>query len=151
MPTPSHNSKLPSWAYPWRPGRNRARNLRQDAGLAGNICRLPADRGGGCEIVADAVRFSGLELKVAACRKVSDAGFVCGKVDVFDLQRLPLAELRHKQVTAGQGGASFDYVAKVIELALAGEIDATVTGPINKAAINAAGRHYAGHTKSTPS
>jgi 4-hydroxythreonine-4-phosphate dehydrogenase len=66
---------------------------------------------------------------------------------VFDLQRLPLAELRHKQVTAGQGGASFDYVAKVIELAMAGEIDATVTGPINKAAINAAGRHYAGHTE----
>ena len=102
---------------------------------------------GDAEIVAEAVRFSGLELKVAACRKVSAAGFVCGKIDVFDLQRLPLAELRHKQVTAGQGGASFDYVAKVIELALAGAIDATVTGPINKAAINAAGRHYAGHTE----
>jgi 4-hydroxythreonine-4-phosphate dehydrogenase len=35
----------------------------------------------------------------------------------------------------------------VIELAMAGEIDATVTGPINKAAINAAGFHYAGHTE----
>jgi 4-phospho-D-threonate 3-dehydrogenase / 4-phospho-D-erythronate 3-dehydrogenase len=102
---------------------------------------------GDAEIVADAVRFSGLELKVAASRKVSAAGFVCGKIDVFDLQRLPLAQLRHKQVTAAQGGASFDYVAKVIELAMAGEIDATVTGPINKAAINAAGRHYAGHTE----
>jgi 4-phospho-D-threonate 3-dehydrogenase / 4-phospho-D-erythronate 3-dehydrogenase len=55
--------------------------------------------------------------------------------------------LRHKEVTPGQGGASFDYVTKVIELAMAGEIDATVTGPINKAAINAAGRQYAGHTE----
>jgi 4-hydroxythreonine-4-phosphate dehydrogenase len=46
------------------------------------------------------------------------------------------------------GRAGFiEYVAKVIELAMAGEIDATVTGPINKAAINAAGHHYAGHTE----
>ncbi|MFO7708353.1 MAG: 4-hydroxythreonine-4-phosphate dehydrogenase PdxA, partial [Desulfobacterales bacterium] len=52
-----------------------------------------------------------------------------------------------KQVTAEQGRASFEYVAKVIELAMAGEIDATVTGPINKAAINAGGFHYAGHTE----
>ena len=102
---------------------------------------------GDSDIVADAVRFSKLTLEVAACRKVSAAGFSFGKIDVLDLQRLPLAQLRHKEVTPGQGGASFDYVTKVIELAMAGEIDATVTGPINKAAINAAGRHYAGHTE----
>jgi 4-hydroxythreonine-4-phosphate dehydrogenase len=38
-------------------------------------------------------------------------------------------------------------VNKVIEMALAGEIQGTVTGPINKAAINAAGHHFAGHTE----
>jgi 4-hydroxythreonine-4-phosphate dehydrogenase len=78
---------------------------------------------------------------------VAEAGFRPGTVDVFDLRNLPLAELKHKKVTAAQGRASFEYVAKVIELALAREIDATVTGPINKAAINAAGYHYAGHTE----
>ncbi len=36
---------------------------------------------------------------------------------------------------------------KVIELALAGEVDATVTGPINKKSINEAGHHFAGHTE----
>jgi 4-hydroxythreonine-4-phosphate dehydrogenase len=102
---------------------------------------------GDADIVADAVRFSKLTLEVAACRKVGQAGFIFGKIDVLDLQSLPLSELRHKEVTAGQGKASFDYVTKVIELAMAGEVDATVTGPINKAAINAAGRHYAGHTE----
>jgi 4-hydroxythreonine-4-phosphate dehydrogenase len=35
----------------------------------------------------------------------------------------------------------------MIELALAGEIDATVTGPIHKKAINEAGFHFAGHTE----
>jgi 4-phospho-D-threonate 3-dehydrogenase / 4-phospho-D-erythronate 3-dehydrogenase len=78
---------------------------------------------------------------------VDAAGFNFGTIDVLDLQRLPLAQVRHKEVTAGQGGASFAYVAKLIELAMADEIDATVTGPINKAAINAAGHHYAGHTE----
>ncbi len=102
---------------------------------------------GDAEIVADAVRFCKLALEVAACPKVATAGFSFGTIDVFDLQRLPLAQVRHKEVTAGQGGASFDYVAKLIELAMADEIDATVTGPINKAAINAAGHHYAGHTE----
>jgi len=35
----------------------------------------------------------------------------------------------------------------VIELAMSKEIDATVTGPINKEAINRAGFHYSGHTE----
>jgi 4-hydroxythreonine-4-phosphate dehydrogenase len=50
-------------------------------------------------------------------------------------------------VTAEQGNASYEYVARVIELAMSGEIDGTVTGPINKAAIHAAGHHFAGHTE----
>jgi 4-hydroxythreonine-4-phosphate dehydrogenase len=50
-------------------------------------------------------------------------------------------------VTAAQGRASFEYVDMAIKLAMAGTIDATVTGPINKEAINAAGYHYAGHTE----
>jgi 4-hydroxythreonine-4-phosphate dehydrogenase len=102
---------------------------------------------GDAGIVGDAVRFSGLRLGVASCRKVSEAQFVHGVIDVFDLENLPLDHLRHKQATAEQGRASFEYVAKVIELAMAGQIDATVTGPINKAAINAGGYHYAGHTE----
>ena len=35
----------------------------------------------------------------------------------------------------------------MIELALSGDIDATVTGPIHKEALNATGYHYAGHTE----
>jgi 4-hydroxythreonine-4-phosphate dehydrogenase len=70
-----------------------------------------------------------------------------GTIDVFDLANMPLDKLRHKEITAMQGKAAFEYVAKAIELAMAGRIDGTVTGPINKAAINAAGFHYAGHTE----
>jgi 4-hydroxythreonine-4-phosphate dehydrogenase len=102
---------------------------------------------GDAAVMADAVRFSGLDLKVAATDKADRAGFDHGTIDVFDLDNLPLKELRHKTVTADQGKACFEYVAKAIDLAMTQKIDGTVTGPINKAALNAAGYHYAGHTE----
>ncbi len=109
------------------------------------ICRpiVVGDAG----VMADAVHFCGLSLEIAPRKTAAEAAFAFGRIDVFDLHNLPIGQLRHKQVTAQQGRASFDYVAKVIELAMQGEIDATVTGPINKAAINSAGHHYAGHTE----
>ena len=50
-------------------------------------------------------------------------------------------------VNAEAGRASVEYIFRAIDLALAGELDAVVTGPINKEAMNAAGFHYAGHTE----
>ena len=102
---------------------------------------------GDAGVIEDAIRFTGLGLGVRKCRSVKEAEFVYGTIDVFDLANLPLGELQYKTVTAAQGQASFEYVVKAIELALDKEIDGTVTGPINKAAINAAGIHYAGHTE----
>ena len=45
------------------------------------------------------------------------------------------------------GEAAFQYVKKVIELAMSNEIDATVTNAISKEAVNLAGHHYSGHTE----
>lgn len=133
-------------------------SMGDPGGIGPEICAKALEHGelhdlcrpivvGTAEIMTDAVRFSGLTLAVKGRRRVAEAAFARGEIDVLDLANLPLAELRHKQVTAGQGRASYEYVAKVIELALAGEVDATVTGPINKAALNAAGFHFAGHTE----
>ena len=45
------------------------------------------------------------------------------------------------------GECAFQYVKKVIELALNQEVDATVTNALNKEHINMAGHHYSGHTE----
>jgi 4-hydroxythreonine-4-phosphate dehydrogenase len=45
------------------------------------------------------------------------------------------------------GKAAYEYVAKGIELALGGSIDAIVTAPLHKEAMNLGGYHYAGHTE----
>lgn len=99
------------------------------------------------EVVRDAIRFCSLNLAVNAVSSPEEGRYAHGTVDVLDMGNMPLARLRHKTVAAEQGRASFEYVAKNIELALAGQIDATVTAPINKAAVNAAGFHFAGHTE----
>ncbi|MDF2380928.1 4-hydroxythreonine-4-phosphate dehydrogenase PdxA [Nostoc ellipsosporum NOK] len=88
-----------------------------------------------------------LPVEVKAIASVSEAVFEQGTVEVLDLKNVNLDELKFGEVSAMAGNASFEAVKKVIELALAGEVDATVTGPINKKSINEAGHHFAGHTE----
>lgn len=88
-----------------------------------------------------------LNVEINAISSVSEAKFQYGVIDVFDLEDVKMDELVFGEISAMCGEAAFQSVKKVIELALAKEIDATVTGPINKKSINEAGHHYAGHTE----
>jgi 4-hydroxythreonine-4-phosphate dehydrogenase len=98
-------------------------------------------------VMEDVMKFVDVNLVLHRIDDVSRARFETGTLDILDLKNMPPEHLRYKTVTPEQGRASFEYVAKVIELALKNEIDGTVTGPINKAAIHAAGYNYAGHTE----
>ncbi|MFI1773604.1 4-hydroxythreonine-4-phosphate dehydrogenase PdxA [Thalassobellus citreus] len=86
-------------------------------------------------------------LKINAIQNVKDAKFECGIIDVYDLKNVDNANLQPGMVTAIAGKAAFEAVIKNIELALAKEIDATVTAPINKESIHKAGHKYSGHTE----
>lgn len=102
---------------------------------------------GDASVVRDALRFTGLSLAVNAVDAPEKGIYKLGVVDVLDMGNMPIDQVQYGVVTAQQGRASFEYVAKNIELAMAHRMDATVTGPINKAAINEAGFHFAGHTE----
>ncbi len=99
------------------------------------------------EMMKTAIAFSGIDLRVHPVSSPDQGRYEFGTVDVLDLHNIDGRSIQYQQVSAECGRASFEYVQKVIELALANEIDATVTGPINKEAINLAGFHYAGHTE----
>lgn len=99
------------------------------------------------EMMRDAVRLSGLTLAIQAVASPDEGLYQHGTIDVLDLRNIDAKSIRHKLVSADSGRASFEYVRKVIDLAMAGDIDATVTGPISKEAINSAGFHYSGHTE----
>ncbi len=88
-----------------------------------------------------------LPAKVNAVAKASDAKFELGTIDVLDLGITDINKLQFGKIDAMCGEGSFQAVKKAIELALAKEVDATVTGPINKKSINEAGHHFAGHTE----
>jgi 4-hydroxythreonine-4-phosphate dehydrogenase len=102
---------------------------------------------GDADVFNDIINRLNLDAKINPINSVSDAKFEFGNIDVFDLQNVKLDKLVFGEVSAMAGNAAFGSVQKVIELAVAGKIDATVTGPINKKSINEAGHHFAGHTE----
>jgi len=99
------------------------------------------------EMMGEAVRFSKLNLKIHSVISPKEGLYTLGTIDLLDLKNVAGKSIQHKTIQANYGRASFEYVKKVIELAMAKEIDATVTGPISKEAINLAGFHYSGHTE----
>jgi 4-hydroxythreonine-4-phosphate dehydrogenase len=90
-----------------------------------------------------------LKLKASthAVHSVAEANFQERIIDVFDLNNTNTNQLKFGEISAMAGHASFEAVKKAIELAMSDEVDATVTGPINKKSINEAGHHFAGHTE----
>jgi 4-hydroxythreonine-4-phosphate dehydrogenase len=56
------------------------------------------------------------------------------------------APLPWGKADARAGDAAFRFMQAAVAAALAGEIGCIVTAPLNKAALNAAGHHYDGHT-----
>ncbi|MBP6023510.1 4-hydroxythreonine-4-phosphate dehydrogenase PdxA [Ferruginibacter sp.] len=88
-----------------------------------------------------------LKASINTIQNVKEAKFQFGVIDVFDLKNVDIDKLVFGEIAAMCGEAAFQSIKKVIELALAKEVDATVTGPINKKSINEAGHHFAGHTE----
>ena len=88
-----------------------------------------------------------LNLKLNVIDEPDQGKYVYGTIDLIDLKAVDIDQLAIGEVSAMAGNAAFQYVKKVIELALDKKIDATVTNPLNKEALNLAGHHYAGHTE----
>lgn len=89
----------------------------------------------------------GLPLAIQAVSDVRDATFSPGTVTLLDLENADPAAFAIGEESAVAGGAAVDYVFRACDLAMAGEVDAIVTAPLNKAAMHLAGYTYAGHTE----
>lgn len=89
----------------------------------------------------------GLPLAIQAVSSVQEATYSPGTVTVLDLANADPATFAVGEESAVAGGAAVDYVFRACDLAMAGEVDAIVTAPLNKAAMHMAGYTYAGHTE----
>lgn len=102
---------------------------------------------GDAAVMEEAVKIVGKNVKIHTVNNVQEALFTYGTIDVYDMGLVDMDKLERGVVSAMAGHAAFEYVRKVIELAMNNEIDATVTNALNKEAMNLAGHHYSGHTE----
>jgi 4-hydroxythreonine-4-phosphate dehydrogenase len=97
----------------------------------------PAQRAG--------IRIFGHRGSLAAAEAVLATGLDLGSIDVAHTD-IPGDLPAFGRLDPRCGEASYQFIASAVDAALAGGIGCIVTAPINKAALNAAGHHYDGHT-----
>ncbi|HEX9288928.1 MAG TPA: 4-hydroxythreonine-4-phosphate dehydrogenase PdxA [Anaeromyxobacteraceae bacterium] len=93
-----------------------------------------------------AARIVGSRLAVEAVDEPAHASFRPGRVECVDLRLVP-EDLPFGRLSPVAGDAAYRFVARAVELALAGRIAAICTAPLNKEALHAAGHVYPGHTE----
>ena len=129
------------------------------AGVGPELClRLLADHG--VNHTCHPVVFGDLNV-LARCSQTLDLPLTArvvgrGSIDtlsqipgpaVVDLANVPDAALTPGTVNQQTGTASFEFIDRAIDAALAGHVDGVATGPINKEAWKAAGIKFPGHTE----
>ncbi len=104
---------------------------------------------GDVPVMEEALNITGLsgKIKIHGIKHVEEALFQYGTIDVYDIGAVDMKKLKRGEVSVMAGNAAFQYVKKVIELAMERQIDATVTNALNKEAMNLAGHHFSGHTE----
>lgn len=89
----------------------------------------------------------GSSLSMVGVSDAHEAHFVPRSIDVLDLRNVDWALVEPGAVGREAGRAAVEYVIKATQLALAGEVQAIATGPLNKEAIRLGGYQFIGHTE----
>jgi 4-hydroxythreonine-4-phosphate dehydrogenase len=93
-------------------------------------------------------RISGISLKLRGLTQgtAADARYEPGTVDCVDLKLIP-ADLPWGQLSSVAGDAAYQYIRCATELAVAHQVEAICTAPLNKEALHAGGHIFPGHTE----
>ncbi|MCC8179471.1 MAG: 4-hydroxythreonine-4-phosphate dehydrogenase PdxA [Planctomycetes bacterium] len=106
-------------------------------------CLVVGDAGVVEKACADAS--AGLRIKVVT--DPADGEYRPGVLNLVDLANIAADAYTMGEVNGACGRASYDYIAKAIELANAGKVQAVATTPINKESLRAGGVNFIGHTE----
>ncbi|WP_242007102.1 D-threonate 4-phosphate dehydrogenase [Vibrio cincinnatiensis] len=87
------------------------------------------------------------QANIHVIRRVSEATFAPDIINVIDEPLQAPDELVPGKVQAQAGDLAYRCIKKATELAMAGEVKAIATAPLNKEALHLAGHHYPGHTE----
>jgi 4-hydroxythreonine-4-phosphate dehydrogenase len=101
---------------------------------------------GDANAVRQAMNLAGISLRLETIRTPIEWAGDSGSLYLVDLGNVP-SDLPVGKVDARGGRAAYEYVARAVEYAMAGDIQGIVTAPLNKEALNLAGYHFPGHTE----
>lgn len=100
---------------------------------------------GDAEVVKEAVKLSGLTLKVRSISDMSGSRPAAGIIEVLHV-KAP-SSFKKNAPSKNAGKAVVVYIKKAVELALKNEVSAIVTAPISKESLGKAGFKWPGHTE----
>lgn len=98
-------------------------------------------------VLEKAIEIVHADVKINKVNKPSEGKYEFGTVDVIDLDNIDMDELKYGEVSVQGGQGAFEYIKNAVELALADEVQALATTPINKESLKAAEVPYIGHTE----
>lgn len=106
-------------------------------------CVVIGDR----RIVENAVKITETNLTVRVIEEPEQGDFREGILNLIDLGNVDMDNFAFGKVNGMCGKAAYAYIAKSIELANEGKVDAVATTPINKESLRAGEIPYIGHTE----
>lgn len=102
---------------------------------------------GDAAVLKKAIEIVGANLTINEVTTPAEGKYELGTVDVINLNNINIDELQYGEVSAQCGQGAFEYIKKSVELAMAGDVQAIATTPINKESLKAAKVPYIGHTE----
>lgn len=102
---------------------------------------------GDSQIMEDALKIIKKHGKINSIKNIKDAEFKYGCIDVLVIPDTKIENLIKGQINISAAKAAVSYIKQATMLAMSRELDAIVTGPINKMAIRKAGFYFDGHTE----
>ncbi len=98
-------------------------------------------------VLERALKQSGIRAEIQEVHDPTEAQWEQGTLQLIDVHALGGYNIEMGKVQAGAGRASFQYIKRAVELALASKIAGIVTAPINKEALKQGNVPYIGHTE----
>src|SRR5881296_4065177 len=102
---------------------------------------------GDARVLERAMDATQVRLPIRTLARPAEAGGRPGMIELIDYRNVDVAEHRWGETRPAFGAAAVHYTREAGRLALAREIDAMVSAPLNKEAMHAAGYAYEGQTE----
>ena len=99
------------------------------------------------DVLEDAIRFSGVDLKIKCIDDPADGDYTPGVLNLIDLDNIDMNALKIGEIQAMTGQAAYEYIKKATELCLEHSADVLSTTAINKESLKLAKVPYIGHTE----